>query len=48
MHPGPVNRGIEIDSDLVESPKSRIFQQMANGIAIRAALITLLLAPEGH
>lgn len=39
MHPAPVNRGVEIDSDLVEAPKSRIFQQMANGVLVRKAVI---------
>lgn len=38
-HPAPVNRGIEIDSELVEADKSRIFKQMANGVLIRKALI---------
>lgn len=39
MHPAPVNRGIEIDSDLVESDKSRIFEQMHNGMLVRKAVI---------
>ena len=39
MHPAPVNRNVEIDSDLVESPKSRIFKQMSNGVLIRKAAI---------
>lgn len=39
MHPAPVNRGWEIDSDLVESEKSRIFKQMHNGVFIRMAVI---------
>lgn len=39
MHPAPVNRGVEIDSDLVESKKSRIFQQMANGVLVRKAVL---------
>lgn len=39
MHPAPVNRGIEIDSDLVEAPKSRIFEQMHNGMLVRKAII---------
>ncbi|MFT8695535.1 MAG: aspartate carbamoyltransferase catalytic subunit [Oenococcus sicerae] len=42
MHPAPVNRGVEIDSDLVESPKSRIFQQMANGVFARMAILNSL------
>ena len=39
MHPAPVNRGVEIDSDLVESDKSRIFAQMHNGMLVRKAVI---------
>ncbi len=39
MHPAPINRGLEIDSTLVESEKSRIFKQMQNGTFIRKAII---------
>lgn len=39
MHPAPVNRGVEIDSDLVEADNSRIFQQMRNGVLVRKAVI---------
>lgn len=39
MHPAPVNRGVEIDSDLVECEQSRIFKQMANGVLIRKAVL---------
>lgn len=39
MHPAPVNRGVEIDTDLVESEKSRIFPQMHNGMLVRKAVI---------
>lgn len=39
MHPAPVNRGVEIDSDLVESEKSRIFEQMSNGVLVRKAVL---------
>lgn len=39
MHPAPVNRGVEIDSDLVECEKSRIFKQMYNGVLVRKAVI---------
>lgn len=39
MHPAPVNRGVEIDSNLVESPKSRIFKQMSNGVLVRKAVL---------
>jgi aspartate carbamoyltransferase catalytic subunit len=39
MHPAPVNRGVEIDSDLVEAPNARIFAQMAHGVPVRMAVI---------
>ena len=39
MHPAPVNRGVEIDTDLVEAKKSRIFRQMENGVYVRMAMI---------
>lgn len=39
MHPAPVNRGVEIDSELVEAANSKIFPQMANGVPIRMAVI---------
>ncbi|COT03218.1 aspartate carbamoyltransferase [Streptococcus pneumoniae] len=43
MHPAPVNRGVEIESDLVEAPQSRIFKQMENGMYLRMAVIDELL-----
>jgi aspartate carbamoyltransferase catalytic subunit len=39
MHPAPVNRGVEIDSSLVEADRSRIFKQMQNGVLVRKAVI---------
>lgn len=39
MHPAPVNRNVEIDSDLVECEKSRIFKQMQNGVLVRKAVL---------
>ena len=41
MHPGPINRGIEIDSELADSPRSVILDQVTNGIAIRMAVLYL-------
>ncbi|KWX81396.1 hypothetical protein AMQ83_34395 [Paenibacillus riograndensis] len=38
-HPAPVNRNVEIDDAVVESDKSRIFPQMANGVPVRMAVI---------
>lgn len=42
MHPGPMNRGVEISSDLVNSESSVILEQVTNGIAIRMAVLYLL------
>nr|WP_285290290.1 aspartate carbamoyltransferase catalytic subunit [Bacillus sp. ISL-39] len=39
LHPAPINRGVEIADELVESPKSRIFKQMENGVYIRMAVL---------
>lgn len=39
MHPAPFNRGIEIDGDLVEDEKSLIYKQVANGVAVRMAIL---------
>jgi aspartate carbamoyltransferase catalytic subunit len=42
MHPGPMNRGIEIQSDIADSPASGILQQVTNGLAIRMAVLYLV------
>ena len=42
LHPGPVNRGVEIDSDVADSKQSIILQQVENGVAIRMAALYLL------
>ncbi|CAK8054583.1 aspartate carbamoyltransferase catalytic subunit [Eupransor demetentiae] len=47
MHPAPVNRGVEIASDLVDGPRSRIFTQMHNGVFARMALLTKVLQFRG-
>ncbi len=39
LHPAPVNRGVELASELVECKKSRIFKQMKNGVAVRKAVV---------
>ena len=41
MHPGPVNRGVEIDSDLADSARSVILDQVTNGLAVRMAVLFL-------
>jgi aspartate carbamoyltransferase catalytic subunit len=43
MHPGPMNRGVEIDSDVADLSRSVIEQQVTNGIAVRMSLLYLLL-----
>lgn len=44
MHPAPVNRGVEIDDELVEHKRTKIFQQISNGVPIRMAVIERALA----
>ena len=48
LHPGPMNRGVEIDSDVADGPHSVILDQVTNGVAIRMAVLYLLAggAPE--
>jgi aspartate carbamoyltransferase catalytic subunit len=41
MHPGPINRGVEIDSDLADGDRSVILEQVTNGIAVRMAVLYL-------
>lgn len=48
MHPAPVNRGVEIDSELVECPRSRIFKQMSNGVLIRQTILKHYLTNGGE
>jgi aspartate carbamoyltransferase catalytic subunit len=47
MHPGPMNRGVEIDSDVADLPHSMIEEQVTNGIAVRMSLLYLLLGGSG-
>ncbi|MGI9138586.1 MAG: aspartate carbamoyltransferase catalytic subunit, partial [Sediminibacterium sp.] len=42
MHPGPINRGVEIDSDVADSPHSIILDQVENGVAVRMSCLYLL------
>lgn len=48
MHPGPINRGVEITSDVADSRQSIILQQVENGVAVRMAVIYLLAAKIGR
>lgn len=47
MHPAPINRGVEIDTDLVECQRSRIFKQMQNGVFARMAILKHALEKKG-
>ena len=42
MHPGPINRGVEISSDVADSKNSLVLDQVENGVAIRMAVMYLL------
>jgi aspartate carbamoyltransferase catalytic subunit len=42
MHPGPMNRGVEIDSRVADGPHSVILDQVTNGVAVRMAVLYLL------
>lgn len=44
MHPGPINRGVELDSYLADSPRSVILNQVTNGVAVRMAVMKLCMA----
>lgn len=46
MHPGPMNRGLEISSDAADSRRSTVLEQVANGVSVRMAVLYLLLAGE--
>ena len=41
MHPGPINRGVEIDSEVADSAQSVILDQVTNGLAVRMAVLYL-------
>ena len=46
MHPGPMNRGVEIGADVSESPRALIVEQVANGVAVRMGLLYLMLGGD--
>jgi aspartate carbamoyltransferase catalytic subunit len=46
MHPGPMNRGMEISPDVADSPRSTIVEQVANGVSVRMAVLYLLLGGQ--
>ena len=42
MHPGPMNRGVEIDAETADGPRSLITEQVRNGVAVRMALLEMI------
>lgn len=48
MHPGPMNRGVEIAPEVADHPRARILEQVANGVAVRMAVLFRLLGGEIH
>lgn len=46
MHPGPMNRGMEISADVADSPRAVMVEQVANGVSVRMAVLYLLLAGD--
>lgn len=48
MHPGPMNRGLEIDALTADSSQSTVLEQVANGVAVRMAVLFALLSGEGN
>ncbi len=47
MHPGPINRGVEIESRIADGPQSVILQQVSNGIAVRMAIMSMAMQSSG-
>ena len=47
MHPGPMNRGVEIAAEVADSPRSTIVEQVTNGVSVRMAVLYLLLGGAG-
>lgn len=48
MHPGPINRGVELDSDVADGPHSIILHQVENGVAVRMAVLYLLAGRDAE
>lgn len=46
LHPGPINRGVELSSDVADSPHARILEQVTHGVATRMAVLYLLVGPR--
>ena len=48
MHPGPINRGLEIASNVADGPRSVILNQVTNGIAVRMSIMATLMGGTGE
>ena len=48
LHPGPINRGVEITSEVADGPNSLVLQQVTNGVPVRMAVLFLLCNPHGE
>jgi len=46
MHPGPINRGVEISSEVADGPQSYILQQVEYGIAVRMAILSIAMSND--
>ena len=46
MHPGPINRGVEMDSEVADGPRSVILEQVSNGIAVRMAVMSMCIGTQ--
>ena len=48
MHPGPINRGVEMDSQVADGPRSVILEQVSNGIAVRMAIMSMCIGSQNR
>ena len=48
MHPGPVNRGVEIESSVMDGKQSVILQQVSFGISVRMAVMSMIVGPSAR
>ena len=48
LHPGPINRGVEITSEVADGPNSLVLSQVTNGVPVRMAVLFLLCNPHGE
>ena len=47
LHPGPINRGVELDPEVADGPRSVILEQVFNGVIVRMAVLATYCNPEG-